>query len=92
MTLRKLRVGVDIALNIIILLGIALWPLLTLYLPLKWKHWRATSKFKRLLIEEGLPENAAKRLTDHHFKSFEIFLRGKWWKSFGWRRRRGHGG
>jgi len=83
----KIRVGIEIALNIIFVFSIIIGAFFSLYLPLKWICWRNSSQFTKFLIQEGLPEDTAREIADAQFRSLNFFSLGRWLSAFERRKR-----
>ena len=92
MALRKLRDGVTIIYSLVISIGIVIWAalyiILKLYLPIKWRGWRASLRFKRILLREGMPKDAVREITKSQFKTISLISIWRWWRHIAKRKRR----
>ncbi|MCW4020063.1 MAG: hypothetical protein NWF14_02385 [Candidatus Bathyarchaeota archaeon] len=95
MRLAKLKMGLDIFVSLVVLTVTGLWAIIYVsfgfYIPLKWRTWRAASKFKKRLIKKGMPKDAANQLTDSQFSDINIISLMKWGRALAGERKRKHG-
>jgi hypothetical protein len=81
------KVWTSLLYSIIVSSGVLLWAafyiLFRFYIPLKWERWRAASRFRRHLIEEGIPKDLADRLTESQFKAVSLTSIWRWWRALG---------
>ncbi len=87
MRIKKVKLWIHIVysalMSFTVFLGIVLYAIFKLYVPFKWRMWRAASKFRNYLIEEGIPKREAEEITKSQFKSISIIAIWRWWRVLG---------
>ena len=91
MALKRLRNRVIIVYSLVIFIGIFVWAILyvilKLYLPIRWRVWRASSRFKEVLLKEGVPKDAVREITKSQFKIISLTSIWRWWRYIAKRRK-----